>query len=413
MQVFEKIRVTSEKSALRSKKDQNKISCLNIKKIYIFQFLMGSYMISGIIIPFFLTWGKLNLIELSFLQSYYFILAFILEIPCGMIADRLKRKWILFLSGTVSAVGAFIYGIIPNLILFFVGESFFALGTALMSGSCESFIYDSLRKSGREKEFTRVLGKAESSFLIGFLVSSPIGSFVGYFISLPLVMILMGVPYFSASIVCLFFKETKNEPKSKKIKLLTPIKASLKNFKKNKILRALVKDMLLLEILVLVLFLNYQYYLHAVLKVPLLYFGFIDSSFVLLEVFFTYLLATHKNKFKNNKALFSLFSFIPGICYVFLGIVFFLPMNILLILIIVGLGLSRYVIFADGINKRVEKEHRATSLSLINMVRMFSKGIVLPLFALFILWDLNFTFVMIGVIIIIISVFSRKKIKYL
>ncbi len=413
MQVLEKTnKIKSESSQIDNVELSNSYQS-NITKIYIYQFLMGMYMISGILIPFFLSWGRLNLLELSLLQSYYFILAFILEIPCGLIADRLKRKWILSLSGLTSALGAFIYTITPNLLLFFLGESLFALGTALMSGSSESFIFDFVKKAGREKDFTKIFGKAESFFLIGFLVSSPIGSLIGYYFSLPLVMTLMGVPYICASVISIFFKESKNIPKSKKIKIFSPIKASIKNFKKNKILRSLIRDMLVLEILVLVLYLNYQYYFYAVLNVPLFYFGLIDASFVMLEVFFTFLIATHKKKFKNNAALFSLFTFVPGVCYVLLGTVFYLPVNLFLVLIIIGLGLSRYLIFVDGINKRVNKEHRATSLSLINMVRMFSKGIVLPLFALFILWDLNLTFIALGITIITISALLKPKREYL
>ncbi|MFX1238109.1 MAG: MFS transporter [Promethearchaeota archaeon] len=370
-------------------------------------------MISSIIIPFFLLWGRLNLIEFSFLQSYYFIATFMLEIPCGLLADRLERKWILAFSGLLSAGAAFIYSIIPNLIMFYIAETLFALASAMMSGSIESFLFDTLKTNRKEKEFTIIIGKSEIYFLIGFFISSPIGSIIGYFFSLPLVMMLMVFPYIGAFLVSLLLVEPKLGKNSKKIKFFSPIKSSFRNFKKNKVLRILIKDMLIIEVFILILFLNYQYYLYLVLDIPILYFGLFDSFFVLMESVFTYIITKYKPKFKKNRCWFSIFTFLPGICYILLGIILFLPINIFLLIIIIGLGLSRYVIFMEGINKRINKENRATSLSIINMIRMLSKGIILPLFALFILWDINFTFIFIGFSIILISTRSKTKKEYL
>jgi len=71
----------------------------NIKKLYLFQFLMNFHLISGVLIPFFIQWGKLSFFEIMCLESYFTIMILIFEIPCGAIADYISRKFMLFLGG--------------------------------------------------------------------------------------------------------------------------------------------------------------------------------------------------------------------------------------------------------------------------------------------------------------------------
>jgi fucose permease len=64
---------------------------LNILKLYLFNFMMGFHMISGVLLPFFLTWGKLTFVEIMILQSFFTLMIVILEIPCGAVADHISR----------------------------------------------------------------------------------------------------------------------------------------------------------------------------------------------------------------------------------------------------------------------------------------------------------------------------------
>ncbi|MFX1274315.1 MAG: MFS transporter [Promethearchaeota archaeon] len=225
----------------------------NIKKIYLYQFLMGFYLISGVLIPFFLTWGQLNIFEFNLLQGYYFIMAFLLEIPCGMIGDHISRKKMLFLAGLISSIAALIYGLIPNIFMFYIGETLFALGDALFSGTIEGLIYGSLKTQGQEKKFSKILGKSKSVFLLGVVISSPLGSIIGYKFSLQFVMILMFIPYIGCTIISLTFKEPPHVKKKKSSRAFNTIKLSFKLFKENKTIKILLIDMLVIEILILVL----------------------------------------------------------------------------------------------------------------------------------------------------------------
>ncbi|MFX1258123.1 MAG: MFS transporter [Promethearchaeota archaeon] len=385
----------------------------NIKKLYLFQFLMGLYLISGVIIPFYLIWGGLTFFEFALLQSYYTIMIIIFEIPCGAIADRLNRKLSLFLSGLSSAIAALIYGIIPNIFLFILGETLFAFGTALMSGTNEALIYESLKICGRKKEFSKVIGKSNTLFLLGIVISAPIGALIAYYFSLPLVMSLMFFPYIGGTLITLTIREPKAPQSTKSHKFFSKMKFGFSTLKKNKILKVLTFDMIIIELFVAFLVLSYQYYLIKELSIPLIYLGFIDALLTLIQAIFTNLLSTLEKEIKNKKRFLYLNTIIPGIGYILIGITFFAPIIIILIIITVGFGLSRYIILLNGINKQLNDENRVTILSTINMFRMVIKALFLPFIALILMWDINIAFIILGIMILLFAVKSKVKNEFL
>jgi len=384
----------------------------NIRKIYLYQFFMGFYLISGVLVPFFLTWGHLNILEFDLLQSYYFVMTILLEIPCGAIGDRLNRKKLLILAGLSSCLAALIYGLFPTLFMFYVGETLFALGDAFFSGSIEGIIHASLKIQGKEKNFSKVLGKSNSIFLLGIVISSPIGSFIGYAFSLQLVMLLMCIPYICCSIIALTLIKSPYKFKKKSSNFLDPIKSSFKNFKKNKRIRFLLVDMVIIEMFILILSLNYQFYLYNELKIPMIYFGFINAGIILSELLFTYLISTNNFQKKNRKLLLLIISILPGIFYIMIGLIHFVALSIILILLIIGLGLSRYILFYEVINKQIKDGTRTTSFSIINMIRMVPGALMLPLFGLLIISNINIAFIMIGIFIISFTIVTKVKKEY-
>jgi MFS family permease len=172
----------------------------NIWKSYLINFIEGFHLISGILLPFFLTWGKLTFVEVMFLQSYFTIMILLFEIPCGAIADYISRKFSLILGALSTAFAALVYGSYPNVFIFVIGETLWAFGAALTSGTVTAFIYDTLRKLGREDDISKVSARNRSFSLLGIAMSAPIGSIIGVYFSLNLVMSLIFVPFIIATV---------------------------------------------------------------------------------------------------------------------------------------------------------------------------------------------------------------------
>jgi len=384
----------------------------NIFKLYTYNFMMGFYLLSGVLIPYYLIYGKLTFMQFMFLQSYYAVIILLFQIPFGAISDYISRKLALFLSGLLSAIATLIYGINPNIIFFLIGDTIFALAEALLSGTNESLIYESLKNVKQENKYTKTMAKSNAIFLLSMAISAPLGPIIAIYFSLPMVMIFMFFPYLFGTFVALTFKEPIKNGHNKNVNFFKTLKSGFKEIKCDKILRILVFDMIIIEILVLVLLYTYQFYLYQ-LNVPIIYFGIIASSYYLIQIVFTILIPKVGNQIKNKKKYLTINTIAPGIAYILIGIIFFIPIIVILILIAFGFGFSRYIIFDKSINDRINIENRATVLNTINTIRLILKALLLPIIAFFALWNINLIFVIIGALIIILALKSKVKKEYL
>ncbi|MEJ2277464.1 MAG: MFS transporter, partial [Candidatus Lokiarchaeota archaeon] len=345
----------------------------NIWKFYLFSIFMGFHMISGVLIPFFTQWGNLSFVEIMLLQSYFTIMILIFEIPCGAIADYISRKSSLILGAVANISAAIVYGMIPNIGLFIIGETLWAFSSALISGTDQAFLYDSLRKLNRDSEISKIMARRRSFFLIGMTFAAPVGSFIGQCISLPLTMLGMTIPFTVATIISLTFHEPNHD--------LEP------------------RDFFL--------FWTYQIYLQA-LGVPLIFYGFVASSMTIIQIIFNNL-ASRIGKVKHKTIYLRIFTLVPGIAYILMALIYFSPISIALILLLIGFGFSRSIIFIKGINEQIKTRNRATVLSTINMFGSLLMAILYPVIGSLVTMNLSFTFIITGIIVILFGVITKLK----
>ena len=385
----------------------------NIWKSYLFNFLMGLHFISGVLLPFFLNWGNLTFVGVMLLQSYFTMMVLVFEIPCGAIADYISRKFSLILGALITAFAALIYGSYPNIIIFAIGETLWAFAGALISGTDQAFIYDTLRILERENDISRVVARKRSFMLIGIGISAPIGSMIGAFLTLNLVMTFMFFPFFIATLISLTLKEPNHAlEKVESEKHITVIKSGFKELTHNKILRLLAFEMITTESIVFFLIWTYQIYL-GVLNFPIIFFGFIGASMTLIQIVFFNIIPKLENRMSNKRRFLRLYTLVPGIGFILLALIYYLPISIPLILAIIGFGFSRRIIFIKSINKQIETQNRATVLSTINMISSLIRMILYPFIGYFVMWNLSCTFILLGSGILVIALLSKVKSEYL
>jgi MFS family permease len=381
----------------------------NIWKSYLIHFIEGFHLISGILLPFFLTWGRLSFVEVMFLQSYFTVMILVFEIPCGAIADYISRKFSLILGALTTAFAGLIYGSYPSLFVFIIGETLWAFGAALISGTDAAFTYDTLRKLGREKDVSKISARNRSFSLLGIAISAPIGSLIGAIFSLNLVMSLIFIPFFIAALISLTLKEPNHNLDRKNTeKFTTIVKSGVTELTKNKILRKLAVEMIITESLVFFLIWTYQVYLDA-LNFQLIFFGFVSTSMTTIQIVFNNIIPTLENKINNKRRFLQIYTIIPGIAFILMAIILYIPVSIPLILIVIGFGFSRSLIFVKGINKQIESENRATVLSTISMIASLIRAILYPLVGYLVMWNLSATFIILGTLIIVFALISRIR----
>lgn len=385
----------------------------NIIKIYIFSFILGIHTVRAVYIPFMMDWGGLSFFQIMLLQSYFTAMIVILEIPSGAIADFLGRKTALTLSAFSIAVAALTYSIIPHFFLFMLAETLWAFGSALMSGTSDAFVYFSLKSYGNEKKLSTILGRSRTINLIALTISAPIGSILAQFVSLQFTMTSLAFIYIGAFTVALTFKEPKYTNNNyKRESYWRIIMSGFKELKKNKILRILAIDWIPINVLIFFLFWTYQVYLNAI-NIPIFVFGFILSVMNIVNAVFSLLIPFLLKKSSNKKLFLILINLINGVAYISLGLTNIIPLGIAIILTIVAFGYTRYFIFIDGVNLQIESENRATVLSTINMFGSLIRAIIYPFVGLLVEWSVFAVFIIIGVLILILTIFTRSKSEYL
>jgi MFS family permease len=379
-----------------------------IVKLCLFQFFIGFYLISAVLIPFYLIWAQISLFEISILQTIYMIGIVIFGVPCGAIADKLGRKYCLFLAGLSSAIAALIYGTLSNLIIFVIAEIFFAFGTAMMTGSAESYAYDYLKTIGKHKKYPKISAKIQSFYLLGVIISAPIGTILAYFLYFPIVMMLMAIPYMISAIIALTLKKVKSrENKAKNLSKL--IFSGFRKIQDNKTVKIIAIDLILFEALVMILVFYYPFYLYETLKVPIVFIGIFSSILNITQIIIMNLIMNYATRVENRKMLFRLCAIIPGVLYILLALILQTSFIIACILFIIGIGLSRRILSINAINKQIEKEHRTTILSTIEICIMMVEAFIIPTISFLVLININGFFIISGSLLILLTVKSRIK----
>jgi MFS family permease len=381
----------------------------NIRKIYLISFLEGLEFIGGVLVPFYLLWGKISFFQITLLQSIYSIASLLLEVPSGAIADRFGRKFSLALSGIITVIAVIVYSLYPSFYIFVIGELLFAAGTALLSGSSDAIVYDTLKQTGKEKSSKKVFARISSASNIGRTIALPIGSVIAAFIGLRQAMLFMAVPWFLAFLIMLTLKEPKGEFSKDYVATL---KSGLKYFKGHSVLKILTVDRILITATAFMIVWLSQPVLMQ-LNVPIVYFGIIGSAITVTQIIFMNRFDALEKIFGGKKKYLLFSALIAGAGFIALGLTSMVPAAILFILVISGFGLSRDVLFSSYMNKHIESKNRATVLSVVSMLQKLLLGIIYPLIGLCVKWSLNNTLAILGIATIAFALISRVREEHL
>ncbi len=383
----------------------------NLWKMYLFVFLSQFHFIAGVLVPFYLEWGKISFTQIMILQSFFVASIFLLEVPTGAIADRFGRKVSLIIAALLTGVAALIYSSYPHFYIFILGEFLWAAGSAFLSGAEEAIIYDSLKKVKEEKKSKAIFGKVSNWGMAALMISAPLGSIIASRFGLRYTMMLIAIPMFMAAIMAFWMKEPQIKHRKKK-DYWSNLVSGMKYFKEHKILKILAFDSISIASLTFFIIWTYQVLLKQ-LNVSLAYFGFVLVGITLVQIVVTNQFSRLEKIFGSKKKYLLWSALITGIGFVLLGINHYISIAIFLVLLISAFGLTRKTLFQSYFNKYIESHHRATVLSTISMVSRLVMAILYLIVGLLVDWSLNYALIIIGVAIILLALISRVEEKHL
>lgn len=122
---------------------------------------MATYSVGFIwpVFTLFLLWNDLTYTEIGTLSAVSALLVVVLEIPTGYLADRIGRRRVLLLGLVAMATSLLGFVVARAFWHFLVLYALWSISTAFHSGTADAWLYDTLKESLREEEFTRVRGR--------------------------------------------------------------------------------------------------------------------------------------------------------------------------------------------------------------------------------------------------------------
>ena len=386
----------------------------NLWKLKAIRMLFWMHFFGAVLVPFFTQWGGLKLSQVLFLNAWFMLWNFALEVPTGALADSIGRKNCLVLGSLFGVLAVQLYLYKPGFTGFMVAEVAFAIAFTLHSGADEALAYDSLVAAGAASDSKRVLARLESWKLAGILVAVISGGFIASRWGLAAPLRAYTWPLLMSILVALSLREPPRQASSeKKLPYLSLLQEGTRFFLQNRTLVLLTADLVFTNALACVIIWFCQPLLqHAGL--PVKYFGFVQAASCLGQIALLNNVHWLEARLGSKRRLLLLGTLGTGLAFVGLGLVpDYLPWVIGGIVIAEAFGLSRPPIFSSYMNKYIPSDRRATVLSVVSMLRTFALVIVNVVTGLLADWSLTRTMIILGALLVAAAAFSSVEERHL
>lgn len=110
--------------------------------------------------------------EIGVILASWAAVCVVLEVPSGVLADRMSRRWLMAIAQFVRCLGFAVWLAFPNFWGFLVGLMLWGLKSATLSGAFEAALFDELKALKRESEYVRVFGRTQSARFAGLLAAA-------------------------------------------------------------------------------------------------------------------------------------------------------------------------------------------------------------------------------------------------
>lgn len=317
----------------------------------------------------------LTVFQISLLLSWWALVAMLLEIPTGALADYWSRKKMLTIAPIIKSACFIIWFFANgNFYLYALGFVFWALGGSFLSGTTEAILYDTSVYAGKKDEYEKVLGRKKFYFNIALAISTISGGFIASY-NLDWAIIFSVVPLLLSAFFASLIKEVPKVETTGEIHYLEYIRIAFNEIKSNRVLLYLIIYLLAISIFGDLEEFDQLYY--QLVKLPIYAFGivgFLGSSFDAVGAYYAH-------KFKKISSIFYLLPFVSGILLIFVAKHPSIPM--------IGLLLASYfittplrVLMESKIQHNISSISRATVTSVSNLFTTFFAVLLTPIFGL-------------------------------
>ena len=381
----------------------------NILLLYGFNFFKSLQFFGALVVPFYLYRAGLDYTRMFLLETIFSVGMFVLEIPTGVVADRLGRKISLFFGSCFFGIGFLLFGFFTSYPILIMAEVICAIGMTLLSGADRAILYEILKESHQEKEADTVMARYDAFGTAGMFLAFPAGTLfagshlVAYKSALGLVFVATAFAIGISGLILLWVKEGSYE-KSVESAIRQGLNGFLYIFHQPR-LRAFSFNFAFISSLTFFMFWFYQSLLLEN-KFPVAWQGFIASGFNLTAILLLSLTPILKRHLGMKNTLFFT-SVIPGVLYLSVSLIPGIIMALIAIFGVTNLKMFRAPMLNALINDEIESSSRATVLSGVSMLERVFTAFLYPIVGALTDISLRVTFLTLGMITIILSVILR------
>ena len=378
----------------------------NTKKLAIVTFFSNLYFYNHVGTLYQQTRG-LNLLQVSSIWSIIVATIFLAEVPTGVLADKIGRKWSVVTALLLQTLGEFLYFFAKDYFAFILIAILAGVGYAFLSGANEALVYDSLPEKAREAEMKKSMGFIGSAYQLAFFVAPLIG---GLIVSqLVLSKFLIAIFFTACSVAVAFLisltlKEPRDGYKHSEESPLTIFKEGFNQVKSSTKLKWLIAISVLTSTFSNSLLSLYQPYF-ARAAVPTFWIGASLSLGGLLAFLiqkYAYFIEE-----KLGRLGFLVVTIWPGIMYLLFAMVS-LPALLIPIFVVAYASMeARNPLLSSYKNELIKSKNRATVLSLINMFGMLYVALMSLLFGKIADYSIPIAFTSIGLLIVLFAIVLR------
>jgi len=350
----------------------------NVWRLEAFRALFWMHFVAAVLVPFFTEWGGLTLAQVLTLNAWFMAWNFLLEIPTGAVADFFGRRWSIVLGGAVTALGSLVYASTPRYEVFLVAEVIFALGYTLVSGADEALLYDSLVATGRAGQASRHIARLQAAQLVGLVTGALGGGLIAGAWGVRAPLACQAIPIAAAALLATSLVEpTTPVARTRAVTYRTLLVSGLHRLGRDPRLRVVAADTVLASAFVWTLIWLYQPLLLRA-GVSQRWFGVIHAAICVAQIAVLRSIDRLVPIAGGRARYLRLAAAVPALAMLALAWTPPPAATIVLILLAMGIGLTRTPIASSVLNAAADAEGRATLLSTVSMLRTLAVCAVNP-----------------------------------
>jgi MFS family permease len=158
-----------------------------IKRIFALSFMSEFIVIYPFYVIMFGQRGGISAAGIGMLLAIWMIVSVLAEVPTGVIADKMPKKWSLVFGRIMQLATFVVWLFAPNFIGYLTGFIIWGIGEAFLSGAFQAYMYEALDEDNK-KAFGKIYSRSSAFTMLAYTMGSLLAFIIGPHYSLLLVL---------------------------------------------------------------------------------------------------------------------------------------------------------------------------------------------------------------------------------